>query len=142
MALAKGIRKSGKNYMVYIDLPPRDGYKEKTYAFHLGTVESLSEAKEIRQKAEQIREECKDCLWFGDTDDCLYFLNKLKESIKNRRVTRKDAACILEDMLYEHQCNSCFVDFSSTDDREIEHAEDWIQKEKALKLAIKALKGK
>lgn len=135
-----GIRKQGKeidSYAVCISLPTRFSKVDKCFDFHIGTVYGLENAIEIRKRAEEIKKE-----YFDYEDDCIYFLNKLKEFVQEQYMTRKKAVDVLEMMLYEHNCNSCFLDFtnpSSDDEKEavIEH----INKEKALEMAIKYLKG-
>jgi hypothetical protein len=56
-------------------------------------------------------------------------------------MTKKNAASILSTMLYEHKCQSSFIDFDSTDDDEVERATEWTDRKMALEKAIKALGG-
>lgn len=135
MSLEKGIRRYKDSYQVSIDLPPREGYKENSYSFHIGTIKDLSKAREIRRKAEIIKKECKDI------DDTLYLLNELKQSVKSRKITNKRAAAIIEHMLYKHKCNACFIDFSSSNYDEIEKQKDWSETKEALELAIERLRS-
>ena len=135
----KGVRQQGKDvdsYQVCISLPARFSDKGKGFDFNIGTVYGLENAIEVRKKAEEIKKE-----YFFYEDDCIESLNELKEFVEEQYMTRKKAVSVLEMMLYELDCNSCFLDFtnpSSDDEREavIEH----INKENALKMAIRYLK--
>lgn len=133
-----GIRKtkSGK-HEVYVNLPPRENHKEKGYIFHIGTIESLEEAKEIRNKAYEIRKENELYM-----EDCIEELNKLKEIVKRKYkpISKRNAISTLNMMLYELECNSAFIDFSSFDDEEVERQENWKERKEALELAIKCLR--
>lgn len=53
-------------------------------------------------------------------------------------MTKKKAASILGTMLYEHKCNSAFIDF----DEDEEEALEWTEKKEALEMAIQCLEGK
>ena len=55
-------------------------------------------------------------------------------------MTKARAAAIIGEMLYEHECNSVWIDFSSECDDEIEKAERWEERQKAMKMAIRVLK--
>lgn len=57
-----------------------------------------------------------------------------------KRMTKAYAAAIIGEMLYEHECNSAWIDFSSECDDEIEKAERWEERQKAMQMAIRALK--
>ena len=50
-------------------------------------------------------------------------------------ITKKKAASILDTMLYEHKCNSAFIDF----DEDEEAAFEWTEKKEALEMAIQYL---
>lgn len=129
----RGIRQSNSGkYEVYVILTLRRNYKER---IHIGTLESLEEAMEIRDKAYKIREE-------NNPEDCFEKLIKLKDIVKRKYKpsTRKEAIGVLNMMLYELECNSAFIDFSSFDDEEIERQEDWKERKEALELAIKCLR--
>ena len=50
-------------------------------------------------------------------------------------MTKKKAASILETMLYDHKCNSAFINFD--EDKEMKQV--WMEKKEALELAIQCL---
>jgi hypothetical protein len=62
--------------------------------------------------------------------------------MKKKRMTKAQAASVLDSMLYEHRCKSAWIDFDSEDDDEIEKAEEWNERYEALQIAIKVLSGK
>lgn len=49
------------------------------------------------------------------------------------------ATDVIKRMLYEHECNSAWIDFSSESDDEIAKAKDWEERQKAMQMAIRAL---
>lgn len=53
------------------------------------------------------------------------------------KMTKKKAASILSTMLYEHKCQSAYIDFDCEQDKE--RAQEWTEKKEALELAIKYL---
>lgn len=53
------------------------------------------------------------------------------------KMTKKKAASILSTMLYEHKCQSAYIDFDCEQDKE--RAQEWTEKKEALELAIKSL---
>ena len=57
------------------------------------------------------------------------------------KISNSMAASVLESMLYEHNCNSAFIDFDSDDDDEIEKKETWEMRKQALETAIQTLKN-
>ena len=59
-----------------------------------------------------------------------------------KRMTKAQAASVLNNMLYEHRCNSAFIDFSSEYYDEMKKAEEWNERNEALKIAIRVLVGK
>lgn len=137
----KGVREQGNevdSYAVCISLPARFGNKGKGFEFNIGTVYGLENAIKIRNKAEEIK---KEYFGYGEEEDCIYYLEELREFIKEQHMTREKAASVLEIMLYEHNCNSCFLDFTnpSCDDEKnsiIEH----VNKKEALEMAIRYLR--
>lgn len=131
MNVEKGIKQLGNKYVVYIDLTPIQTGREKTYSFHIGTLNTLEEARDIRRKAEEIVRFC--------GKRALEPLEELKKQIADNRMTKKKAANILKEMLYEHRLNSNFIAWDSDYDDDIRHKEDWKAKEKALEIAIKCL---
>lgn len=135
--VSKGIREQGKeidSYNVVINLPKRFGNRGKTFEFNLGTVYGLDNAIEVREKAEKIKEE-----YFDYEEDCLYYLNELKENIKAVHMTKKSAASVLKEILYEHRCNSSWIDWDSDYPDDIEKQNYYNAKENALEIAIKYL---
>lgn len=54
------------------------------------------------------------------------------------KMSKVKAASILSDMLYEHECNSAFIDF----EEDKEWAKEWKRKQQALKMAINCLERK
>ena len=57
-----------------------------------------------------------------------------------KRMTKAHAAAIIGEMLYEHECNSAWIDFSSENDDEIAKAEELEERQKAMRMAIEALR--
>lgn len=57
-----------------------------------------------------------------------------------KRMTKARAAAIIGEMLYEHECNSAWIDFSSENDEDVEKAEEWLEKREAMQMAIEALR--
>ena len=55
-------------------------------------------------------------------------------------MTKAYAADVIKGMLFEHECNSAWIDFSSENDDEIAKAEEWEERQKAMQMAIRALK--
>lgn len=55
-------------------------------------------------------------------------------------MTKACAAAIIGEMLYEHECNSAWIDFSSENDEDVEKAEEWLEKREAMQMAIEALR--
>ena len=138
----KGVRQQGNDvdsYQVGISLPARFGVGGNS-EFNLGTVYGLENAIEIRNKAEEIK---KEYFGYGEEEDCIYYLNELREFVKSQHMTKDKAADVLDMMLYEHKCNACFLDFSNpSSDDEKEAIMEYINKEKALAMAIKCLRNK
>ena len=87
--IVKGIRTQSKksdSYNVVINLPKRFGDKGKTFEFNLGTVYGLNNAIELRDKAEAIKTKY---FGYGQEDDCIYYLTKLKEEVKKPELNAK-----------------------------------------------------
>lgn len=62
--------------------------------------------------------------------------------VTEEKMTKEEAASVLNTMLYEHHCNSAWIDFNSEDDDEMEKADEWNERNEALKIAIEVLKKK
>ena len=54
-------------------------------------------------------------------------------------MTKAYAADVIKGMLFEHECNSAWIDFSSENDEDVEKAEEWSEKREAMQMAIRAL---
>ena len=85
----------GGTYIVYMSLPKREGRKEAGYSFHVGTVNTLEEAREIRDKSLKIT-------GTYDKEKALEELLKLKKSISDKRMTRKKALVVLNNLLKDY----------------------------------------
>ena len=132
----KGIRESGNGtYAISIDLPPREGYKEKSYAFHLGTVDSLDKAREVRRKAEEI------CLHIGK-NKALEPLQALKNSL-NKKAKLGVSIGALERLLDDH--DRIYGGYTLNDEFDEEYTEEiqeWKDEREALVMAIECLRKK
>lgn len=132
-----GIRecRNGK-YSISIELPPREGHKEKSYSFHIGTVTTLEEAKEIRSKAEKYR-----YLYGGD---CLEELEELKKHIakmKPKKLTKSEAAVALKRLLSDH--DRVYGEYTLVDEADVNYddydedqIQEWKNEREALEMAV------
>lgn len=55
-------------------------------------------------------------------------------------MTKAYAADVIKGMLFEHECNSAWIDFSSENDEDAEKAEEWEKRREAMQMAIEALR--
>lgn len=95
--------------------------------------DTKAELTEICEKFEGFAFELEDTfnkedLGSGVIDDCLIDEMEGKYEIK---LTRKEVASVLSDMLYEHECNSAFIG-----DDEIEKYTEYVERKQALEIAI------
>lgn len=116
-----------------LSMNPKDGVFICYACFNTET-----EFDEIHNKLEGFAYELKDkyndeYLGSGIIDYCLYEELDGKWEIK---LTRKEVASILSEMLYEHNCNSAFIDFSSTYHDDVEKRTEWEKRRQALEIAI------
>ena len=58
MRIEKGIRQTGNTFQIGIELPSKAGKNGHTWSFHVATVYDLSEARNARNRAYRLREEC------------------------------------------------------------------------------------
>ena len=56
--IEKGIRQTGNTFQIGIELPSKAGKNGHTWSFHVATVYDLSEARNARNRAYRLREEC------------------------------------------------------------------------------------
>ena len=54
-------------------------------------------------------------------------------------MTKAYATDVIKRMLFEYECNSAWIDFSSESDDEIAKAEEWEERQKAMQMAIRVL---
>lgn len=136
--VCSGIRKyKSGTYAITVNLPAREGYKEKSYSFHIGTVKTLAEAKSIRDKA-------LDIVHHSHCNDTIEELKQLKQNVSLQRLTKKRAAMVLSDLLDDH--DRIYGDHTLGDgdpDDDYYDEEDilkWKAERQALEMAIKYLR--
>ena len=121
--------------LTLIELPKRPDKKEKTYSFHLGTVDSLKKAREYRDKANAVFERYSK----EEPEAFIHELKKLKEQVKSEKPSKEDAVRVLKIMKLELEQSVINIDFRSENSDEIEKVQDWKERDQALSMAIAAL---
>lgn len=137
--IEKGIRESkAGTYSIDIELPPRTERNEHSHSFHIGTVNSLDKAREIKRKADDI------CSLIGK-ENAIKPLQELKKSISKRGKLETQIRA-LERILDTHdRIYGKFTLENKTDDY-VEYTEEeiqeWKDEREALTIAIELLKAK
>lgn len=131
--IEKGIRQldSGR-YGVSIELPPRFTKKENSYSFYIGTVDTLEQARKVREMAKTHRDR-------GDLEE----IKKLKELISRRVSTKKTMSVALNRLLaYHDSLYGCYTLFNkeADDTYDDEQIQEWKDERAALIYAIKQLR--
>lgn len=105
--IEKGIRQTGNTFSIDIELPARKDRKEKSHSFHIGTVNSLSEARIIRDNAFKLRTSC-------SKDEVITHFENLKKEINNQRAIQKVVKSRLKDI---ESCLNTYADIVLSDEQ-------------------------
>lgn len=119
--------------IIDLSMDPKDGIFVCYACFN-----TEAEFNEIYEKLEGFAYELRDkhneeYLGNGIIDHCLFDELDGKWEMK---LTRKEVASVLSDMLDEHNCNSAFIDFSSTYHKDVEKQIEWEKRRQALEMAV------